>query len=1293
MKQRIISLVLCLSMLFMLLPAVSISIFAADNALPTELVLAPSEANGLPVRITSVKTTNDTLYLPGNADVSQCFFSWEGGLPATVNGVSYESGALPIPRPGQTETYTFRLNGKTASFTIKTFQGASDVAPIFIEIDESFGTIAAMNGDPNHDTTCTGVIYIDGALHQLPKMKGRGNYAWSQSKDKRAYNITLGAKTNLLGIDSEKTKKWSLLANVCDHSLLRDKIGYDLGYQMGVGLDSANADVWMNGVYQGTYLVTPKTDSFTSKDGYLLENDNNTEPAISAGGDPSFTLRGLYGSGGSDVNNNYDNRITVKDIGDNVLRNADGVVDESEANLNAVTGEIHAHLQDAWDAIRADDGYNDKGVYYADYIDLTSFAKMYLVLEYCKDYDVCAGSNFFQRYATGENDKYYAGPVWDLDTSLGATQQNWAFNLPGDIDMTTGYGWFIRNINDYRTSIYKNLGKHPDFMEEVLEVYLNYKDVFDAIPGKVSSIAQEIEASAMMNFQKVDPVDNYNVARYSSRTVKNAGTPYEQVYLATTDSKTDWPNYIANLKTFCEARTKFFAENMVETYSDPVIGEVGDDLAPEAQVYSDYTASWENLNGINNPSFEPTSSNQGIGLGWGNWSQTTGSEHYVGFRWTDAVTVGAIDVYWYDDNGGTRVPSDFHLEYADETGDFHRITFDSSVDAAKQLNRYNRLTFPATTTTDLRLVMTTASNASGIYRLKVYNTAELEGIPVVFHTTTRASVKTFDTQDPTQGGTENADFAFARNAAGEIDNDGNGQVTFRIVTAEGYVVRQIRAEPEDSFDSITALTDSGAENAYRITGVTGRVDVTVVVEKGGTEPDPEPEDCPHEFGEDGICTVCGEEAIRVDFVCGDGATVTVFKTRDLSAGGDMTDHAYPRSGVDSSIDVSGEGQVNFVISVDEDYEIDMVTAEPAENYKNLKGSEDTLTENAYRITKVKGDITVTVKTRESVPAPCEHDYQAVATAPTCTEGGYTTYTCARCGDSYVSDEVDALGHDWDEGAVTTAPTEAAPGVRTFTCTRCSETRTEAIPALEHVHDYQPVVTAPTCTEGGYTTYTCARCGDSYVSDEVDALGHGFVDGICTRCGEKAPEDDEPFRFDDVLDSGKFYYDPVYWAYDTEPQITNGLSASLFGPYNACTRGHVVTFLWRAAGCPEPERAGMPFTDLAPGAFYEKAVAWAVEQEITNGTSETTFSPDAACTRGQIVTFLWRFKGKEEPAGTETPFTDLKPGAFYEKAVAWAIGNEITNGMTVSTFVPNGICTRGQIVTFLYRAIHPTPAER
>ena len=114
-----------------------------------------------------------------------------------------------------------------------------------------------------------------------------------------------------------------------------------------------------------------------------------------------------------------------------------------------------------------------------------------------------------------------------------------------------------------------------------------------------------------------------------------------------------------------------------------------------------------------------------------------------------------------------------------------------------------------------------------------------------------------------------------------------------------------------------------------------------------------------------------------------------------------------------------------------------------------------------------------------------------------------------------------------------------------------------------------------------------------------------------------------FLFDDVKDPAKFYYAPVYWAYEANPQITNGVDATHFGPDNACTRGHVVTFLWRAAGCPEPEKAQTPFTDLKPGAFYEKAVAWAVEKGITNGKSATSFAPDDPCNRGQIVTFLYR----------------------------------------------------------------------
>ncbi len=172
------------------------------------------------------------------------------------------------------------------------------------------------------------------------------------------------------------------------------------------------------------------------------------------------------------------------------------------------------------------------------------------------------------------------------------------------------------------------------------------------------------------------------------------------------------------------------------------------------------------------------------------------------------------------------------------------------------------------------------------------------------------------------------------------------------------------------------------------------------------------------------------------------------------------------------------------------------------------------------------------------------------------------------------------------------------------------------------------------------------------------------------------------KFSDVPD-GAFYAGPVTWAINSN--ITKGVDAAHFGPNQACTRGQVVTFLWRTAGCPEPGSIKTPFTDVGPNAFYAKAVAWAVEKGITKGMSATTFVPNATCTRGQIVTFLWRFKNSPEPKRAKTGFIDVSNGAFYADAVAWAVENEVTNGMTKTTFAPNATCTRGQIVTFLYRA--------
>ena len=163
----------------------------------------------------------------------------------------------------------------------------------------------------------------------------------------------------------------------------------------------------------------------------------------------------------------------------------------------------------------------------------------------------------------------------------------------------------------------------------------------------------------------------------------------------------------------------------------------------------------------------------------------------------------------------------------------------------------------------------------------------------------------------------------------------------------------------------------------------------------------------------------------------------------------------------------------------------------------------------------------------------------------------------------------------------------------------------------------------------------------------------------------------------------YYADAVEWA--VANGITGGTTATTFSPNNPCTRAHAVTFLWRAAGEPEPETTAMPFTDVAEGAYYYDAVLWAMENGITEGTTETTFSPDAPCTRAQIVTFLWRSEGKPAPQSA-MGFTDVAAGAYYFDAVAWAVENGITNGTSAAAFSPYNTCTRAQIVTFIYRCM-------
>ena len=176
------------------------------------------------------------------------------------------------------------------------------------------------------------------------------------------------------------------------------------------------------------------------------------------------------------------------------------------------------------------------------------------------------------------------------------------------------------------------------------------------------------------------------------------------------------------------------------------------------------------------------------------------------------------------------------------------------------------------------------------------------------------------------------------------------------------------------------------------------------------------------------------------------------------------------------------------------------------------------------------------------------------------------------------------------------------------------------------------------------------------------------------------EDNSMLNFFYDVPNGAYFYEAVKWA--VKNGITTGVGNDLFAPEQPCTRAQIVTFLWRAAGSPEP-KAMSSFTDVPASAYYAKAVAWAVENGITNGMTETAFAPNATCTRGQSVTFLYRaLKGT---ASGSANFTDVKSDAFYADAVNWAVANNVTNGTSNTTFSPNADCTRAEIVTFLYRA--------
>ena len=343
---------------------------------------------------------------------------------------------------------------------------------------------------------------------------------------------------------------------------------------------------------------------------------------------------------------------------------------------------------------------------------------------------------------------------------------------------------------------------------------------------------------------------------------------------------------------------------------------------------------------------------------------------------------------------------------------------------------------------------------------------------------------------------------------------------------------------------------------------------------------------------------------------------------------------------------------------------------------------------------------------------------------TCGEAGRVDTICSNCGEVVSTRELPPTGaHVWDNGVVTTAPTETTPGVRTFTCTVCGDIREETIPATG-AHDYRFTKTvAPTCTDGGYDLYTCSGCGATERRNLTDAAGHKWDGGTvttaptettpgvrtftCTVCDQTRTEaipatgastctggpSCPSYGLHDVAG-------PDYWAhkgidYCVRNRLMSGVGAGTFSPDTACTRAQIVKILYNLSGNQtDYSYYYLPFTDVAPGAWYYNAVAWAYCNDVTSGTSATMFTPNAAITRQQLVTFLYRYTVKYAPefTGNAAPisaFPDAGSVANWAyAAMSWAVGNGLIQGNAhdngLDYLDPNGSATRAQTATIIMR---------
>lgn len=514
-----------------------------------------------------------TLYLPGKVDFNQLSYSWDDPDVVLMMGkTEFRSGEAPIAAPGEKVTYMVKNGLAFAYLTVKTMQGSPDVEPMYLSIDESLGTIKAMNSDDTKETMCYGSLLVNDK-NVCMSIKGRGNSTWSMPK--KPYNITLyknekydsveknTTKEKLILNSKTESKKWTLLANYFDNALIRNKIAFDLAKDMEIGLASQFVDLWMNGEYLGNYLLCLKKDYKKPDKGFILENDHIPDST-----EIQFPFPGMY-------NMPLKHNLLNLEMGDDVK------------DSGTTPEDIEAWFTERWNTVLDYDSEE-----YQKYFDLESWAKMFLMFEVSKTYDCYAGNIIMSVKNMAKGDKLVAGPAWDYDIAFGRTLHKFLVGVSEPIQVNAE-GWYNDSIGylvtgDKPVTMLQEFGKHASFMREVARVYNQYKKDFEDLATDVDTQATVIEKSALMDRDRMGLINLSAEYVVAPNTMKLLGSgKYKLNYRITTG----WDDYIYNLKEYCTKRVMWLSDHLapgvdIVTYHGGRV-ETGTQVAEEAAVVPD----------------------------------------------------------------------------------------------------------------------------------------------------------------------------------------------------------------------------------------------------------------------------------------------------------------------------------------------------------------------------------------------------------------------------------------------------------------------------------------------------------------------------------------------------------------------------------------------------------------------------------------------------------------------------------------------------------------------------------